>query len=73
MLLSFCTQICRSIELLLSGGITPCDVEAMRVFLILPECHLFDEPKHYATLHSPLGQSILMLDKVACRFLGWFL
>ncbi|XP_070185594.1 probable E3 ubiquitin-protein ligase HERC4 isoform X2 [Littorina saxatilis] len=62
-------KVCNSLESLVQLAQSPCDIEVMRVYLILPECHLFDEPKHYATLLTPFGQSILNLDKPAAKFL----
>lgn len=48
------------------------DVEAMRMYLILPECSLFDQPKYYDTLIVPFGQAIVSLDKTAAKFLSKF-
>ncbi|XP_076460072.1 putative E3 ubiquitin-protein ligase HERC4 [Babylonia areolata] len=63
-------RICTSLESMVSVHRAPCDIECMRVFLILPECHLFTEPKYSATLLTPFGQSILQLDRPAAKFLG---
>ena len=63
-------QVCNSLESLVQLTHSPCDIEAMRVYLILPECHFFDQPKHYANLLTPFGQAILNLDKTAAKFLG---
>ena len=63
-------QVCNGLESLVQLSHSPCDIEAMRVYLILPECHFFDQPKHYANLLTPFGQSILNLDKPAAKFLG---
>ncbi|WAQ96430.1 HERC3-like protein [Mya arenaria] len=42
----------------------PPDVEALRVYLQLPFFHLFEQPKYFRELISPLGAAILELDKV---------
>lgn len=44
---------------------SPPDVEALRLYLMLPECHLFEEPKLYSSIICPLAESLLALDKVA--------
>jgi hypothetical protein len=49
---------------------SPPDVEALRLYLILPEFHMFEEPKHYSTLIGPLANSILKLDKPGSKVLG---
>lgn len=49
---------------------SPPDVEALRVYLILPEFHMFEEPKHYSTLLGPFANSILNLDKPGSKVLG---
>uniref|UniRef100_A0A452II49 HECT-type E3 ubiquitin transferase n=1 Tax=Gopherus agassizii TaxID=38772 RepID=A0A452II49_9SAUR len=41
---------------------SPPDVEAMRIYLILPEFPLFQDSKHYITLTLPLAMAILRLD-----------
>lgn len=63
-------KICNSLESLVRLSHSPPDIEAMRVYLILPECHLFDQPKHYASLLTPFGQAIISLDKPAAKFLS---
>lgn len=63
-------KICNSLESLVRLSDSPPDIEAMRVHLILPECHLFDQPKHYASLLTPFSQAIINLDKPAAKFLG---
>lgn len=49
-------------ELMPSLVSSPVDLEAMRVYLILAECHLFDDPVHYNTLCTPFGKAILNLE-----------
>ncbi|XP_060067134.1 probable E3 ubiquitin-protein ligase HERC4 isoform X1 [Ylistrum balloti] len=48
---------------------SPPDVEALRLYLILTEFHLFDLPKHYLTLIAPFGKCIMSLDKAASKVL----
>lgn len=64
-------QITESIEnrLLRSLPPSPPDVEALRVYLILPEFHLLYEPKFFSTLIGPFGKSIVGLEKAASRVL----
>ncbi|XP_025109436.1 probable E3 ubiquitin-protein ligase HERC4 isoform X2 [Pomacea canaliculata] len=64
-------KICNSLETLVRRlPHAPPDVEAMRVYLVLGECHLFHQPKNYASLLDPFGQAIIRLDKTAAKFLG---
>ncbi|XP_053384737.1 probable E3 ubiquitin-protein ligase HERC4 isoform X2 [Mercenaria mercenaria] len=48
---------------------SPPDVEALRLYLILPYLHMFEQPKYYSTLIEPLGKSIISLEKPASRVL----
>ncbi|XP_043916330.1 probable E3 ubiquitin-protein ligase HERC3 [Protopterus annectens] len=41
---------------------SPPDVEAMRIYLILPECPLLQDSKYYMTLTIPLAMAIIRLD-----------
>ncbi|KAL5017995.1 hypothetical protein ScPMuIL_003717 [Solemya velum] len=68
-------KICQSIEesLLQVLPASPPDVEAMRLYLILPYFHLFDQPKYYSSLIGPFGRSILNLDKQASKVLDYWL
>uniref|UniRef100_A0A2C9JH74 HECT domain-containing protein n=1 Tax=Biomphalaria glabrata TaxID=6526 RepID=A0A2C9JH74_BIOGL len=43
---------------------SPPDVEALRIYLILPECHLFDQPQLYSSIICPFAKSLLSLSKV---------
>lgn len=56
-------------RLLTSLPPSPPDVEALRLYLILAEFHLFDQPKHYLTLIVPFGKCIISLDKAASKVL----
>lgn len=49
---------------------SPPDVEALRVYLMLPHLPMFEQPKYFSSLIEPFGQSILNLDKHASRVLG---
>uniref|UniRef100_A0A0B7B3C0 HECT domain-containing protein n=2 Tax=Arion vulgaris TaxID=1028688 RepID=A0A0B7B3C0_9EUPU len=52
---------------------SPADVEALRLYLILPECHLFDVPKLYSSIICPFAKNILSLDRVALKVLdSWW-
>ncbi|GFS24487.1 RCC1 and BTB domain-containing protein 2 [Elysia marginata] len=42
----------------------PPDVESLRLYLMLPECHLFEESKLYSSIICPLAESLLALDKI---------
>ncbi|XP_041363097.1 probable E3 ubiquitin-protein ligase HERC4 [Gigantopelta aegis] len=68
-------RIASSIEQDLLPGLpsSPPDVEALRLFLILPECHLFDQPKYYSSIICPFGRCILNLSEVASKVLeAWW-
>ncbi|XP_060594475.1 probable E3 ubiquitin-protein ligase HERC4 isoform X2 [Ruditapes philippinarum] len=68
-------HIIQKILLSLSGTLypslpkSPPDVEALRLYLILPHLHMFEQPKYYNTLIEPFGNSIISLDKQASRVL----
>uniref|UniRef100_A0A0B7B2U7 HECT domain-containing protein n=1 Tax=Arion vulgaris TaxID=1028688 RepID=A0A0B7B2U7_9EUPU len=47
--------------------VSPPDVEALRLYLMLPECHLFDQPKLYNSIICPFAKNLLSLDKVALK------
>ncbi|XP_074849705.1 putative E3 ubiquitin-protein ligase HERC3 isoform X1 [Carettochelys insculpta] len=57
-------QILKSFESFLIPQLSssPPDVEAMRIYLILPEFPPFQDSKHYITLTLPLAMAILRLD-----------
>ncbi|XP_055954935.1 probable E3 ubiquitin-protein ligase HERC4 isoform X2 [Patella vulgata] len=62
-------RICKCLEhdLIRRLPTSPPDVEALRLYLMLPECHLFDQPKYYSSFIVPLGHSIISLDKAASK------
>jgi len=49
---------------------SPPDVEAMRIYLILPEFPPFQDSKYYITLTLPLAMAILRLDTNPSKVLG---
>lgn len=51
---------------------SPPDVEAMRIYLILPEFPLLQDSKYYTTLTIPLAMAILRLDTNPSKVLGEF-
>ncbi|XP_064600028.1 probable E3 ubiquitin-protein ligase HERC4 isoform X2 [Liolophura sinensis] len=63
--------ICGTLEskLLRELPSSPPDVEALRLYLFLPLCHLFDNPRHYRTIICPFGESIIKLDKSASKII----
>ena len=46
------------------------DVEALRIYLTLPWCHLFDEPDAYETVICPFGKSVIKLAEAPSKILG---
>ncbi|XP_070805290.1 probable E3 ubiquitin-protein ligase HERC3 [Pituophis catenifer annectens] len=68
-------QILKSFESFLIPQLpsSPPDVEAMRIYLILPECPLFQDSKYYVNLTLPLATAILRLDKNPSKVLeNWW-
>ncbi|XP_069834418.1 probable E3 ubiquitin-protein ligase HERC3 isoform X3 [Dendropsophus ebraccatus] len=52
---------------------SPPDVEAMRIYLILPEFPLLQDSKYYITLTLPLAMAILRLDRNPSKVLdNWW-
>lgn len=48
----------------------PPDVEAIRLYLLLPLCHLFEDPKQYLkSLIVPFGTSLLQLNHTALKII----
>ncbi|ESP04646.1 hypothetical protein LOTGIDRAFT_223779 [Lottia gigantea] len=61
-------KICNSLEEMIRClPSSPPDIEALRLYLLLPLCHVFDEPKYYGDLIVPFGHSIISLDKAASK------
>ncbi|KAM3831576.1 putative E3 ubiquitin-protein ligase HERC3 isoform 2-T3 [Vipera latastei] len=68
-------QILKSFESFLIPQLpsSPPDVEAMRIYLILPEFPLFQDSKYYVTLTLPLATAILRLEKNPSKVLeNWW-
>ncbi|XP_026548547.1 probable E3 ubiquitin-protein ligase HERC3, partial [Notechis scutatus] len=67
-------QILKSFESLIPQlPSSPPDVEAMRIYLILPECPLFQDSKYYVTLTLPLAMAIMCLEKNPSKVLeNWW-
>lgn len=49
---------------------SPADVEALRIYLILPIYHEFINSKNYAKLHSPFSHAVLSLNKIPLEILS---
>ncbi|XP_005105124.1 probable E3 ubiquitin-protein ligase HERC4 isoform X1 [Aplysia californica] len=67
--------ICTSIEQDLIPMLpkSPPDVEALRLYIMLPECHLFDQPKLYSSIICPFANAFLSMDPVAQKVLySWW-
>ncbi|XP_071455632.1 probable E3 ubiquitin-protein ligase HERC4 [Hetaerina americana] len=58
---------CVSGALLQSLTSNPPDIETLRVYLVLPLYHGFENAKNYETLQCPFGQSVLMLSTEASK------
>lgn len=48
---------------------SPPDVEALRVYLLLPLYHEFINSKNYETLHTPFSRAVLSLSKIPLNIL----
>ncbi|XP_049804341.1 probable E3 ubiquitin-protein ligase HERC4 isoform X1 [Schistocerca nitens] len=57
-------------HLLPSLSSSPPDVETLRLYLVLPFYHEFDNPKNCQRLHSPFGQALLKLKTEAGKIVG---
>lgn len=49
---------------------SPPDVESLRVYLVLPLYHQFDNAKNSSRLQSPFGAALLNLKPEAARIIG---
>ncbi|XP_064173088.1 probable E3 ubiquitin-protein ligase HERC4 isoform X1 [Anguilla rostrata] len=68
-------QIAASLEKTLIPGLTssPPDIEALRLYLTLPECPLFHDPNTYQTLAIPLGKAVISLKPAPLKVLeNWW-
>ncbi|XP_051937211.1 probable E3 ubiquitin-protein ligase HERC4 isoform X2 [Hippocampus zosterae] len=49
---------------------SPPDIEALRLYLTLPECPLFSDPNNYVTISIPFAKSLLSLKEAPLKVLG---
>ncbi|KAG7272550.1 hypothetical protein CRUP_004725 [Coryphaenoides rupestris] len=65
-------QVAASLEknLIPRLGCSPPDIEALRLYLTLPECPLFRDPNTYVTLAIPFAKSLISLKDAALKVLG---
>lgn len=69
----FCLpQIAASLEknLIPRLGNSPPDVEALRLYLTLPECPLFSDRNNYVTITIPFAKSLISLKEAPLKVLG---
>uniref|UniRef100_A0A3Q3E855 HECT and RLD domain containing E3 ubiquitin protein ligase 4 n=1 Tax=Labrus bergylta TaxID=56723 RepID=A0A3Q3E855_9LABR len=68
----FLCQIAASLEknLIPRLSTSPPDIEALRLFLTLPECPLFSDRKNYVTITIPFAKSLLCLKDAPLKVLG---
>ena len=50
----------------------PPDIEALRVYLLLPECSVYKKEEHYDTIVIPFSEVILRLSAEAGKVLSEF-
>ncbi|GFG40937.1 hypothetical protein Cfor_04032 [Coptotermes formosanus] len=58
------------VQNLLPSLVSPPDIEVLRLYLILPLYHEFDNPKNYLILHNPFGHTLLHLKPEASKIIG---
>lgn len=65
-------QIAASLERHLIPNLcsSPPDIEALRLYLILPECPLFKNPNIYITLTIPFAKAVICLSNAPLKVLG---
>uniref|UniRef100_A0A672ZVV9 HECT domain-containing protein n=1 Tax=Sphaeramia orbicularis TaxID=375764 RepID=A0A672ZVV9_9TELE len=65
-------QIAASVEKHLIPRLTtsPPDIEALRLYLTLPECPLFSERNNYVTISIPFAKSLISLKEAPLKVLG---
>lgn len=70
-------QVCRSLEKILAPRLisAPPDIEALRLYVTLPECPLLHNPSNYASLTIPLASATVSLKEAAhtvlCEWMAW--
>lgn len=67
---SFQIWTCVTEDLMKKFTSSPPDVEALRVFLILPLYHEFNNPKQHPVLHKQFANAVLKLKQNASRVVG---
>ena len=50
----------------------PPDIEALRVYLLLPECSVYQKDEHYDAIVVPFSEAILKLSADAGKVLSEF-
>ena len=67
-------QIAASLEKNLIPRLTnsPPDIEALRLYLTLPECPLFRERNNFVTINIPFAKSVISLKNPPLKVLGGF-
>uniref|UniRef100_A0A8B9KXV1 HECT and RLD domain containing E3 ubiquitin protein ligase 4 n=1 Tax=Astyanax mexicanus TaxID=7994 RepID=A0A8B9KXV1_ASTMX len=70
--LSFGLQVAASLEknLIPNLSSSPPDIEALRLYLTLPQCPLFSNPNTYITLAIPFAKAVTSLKPAALKVLG---
>uniref|UniRef100_A0A8C5CS70 HECT and RLD domain containing E3 ubiquitin protein ligase 4 n=1 Tax=Gadus morhua TaxID=8049 RepID=A0A8C5CS70_GADMO len=65
-------QVAASLEknLIPRLGCSPPDIEALRLYLSLPECPLFRDPSTYVTLAIPFAKALVSLKDAPLKVLG---
>ncbi|XP_017279852.1 probable E3 ubiquitin-protein ligase HERC4 [Kryptolebias marmoratus] len=65
-------QVAASLEKHLIPGLSnsPPDIEALRLYLTLPECPLFADRSNYITITIPFAKSVLSLKEAPLKVLG---
>ncbi len=66
------TQVAASLEkdLLPRLSRSPPDIEALRLYLTLPECPLLSNPSNYTTLTIPFSKAVVNLKDAPIKVLG---
>ncbi|MBN3324350.1 HERC4 ligase, partial [Atractosteus spatula] len=68
-------QVAASLEKNLIPKLTnsPPDVEALRLYLTLPECPIFSDPNNFITLSIPFGRAVVTLKEAPLKVLeNWW-
>ncbi|MEQ2175602.1 putative E3 ubiquitin-protein ligase herc4 [Goodea atripinnis] len=67
-------QVAASLEKALIPRLTnsPPDIEALRLYLTLPECPLFSDRSNYITITIPFAKCVISLKEAPLKVLGMF-